>query len=163
MTAAALEFHVADAIAERLSALDGDDGAPLFAAVLSALESAALTSWPKAPAALVLPISDEADESTTRRVEWEPVQHSVRIGVAVIVRAPNDRTGATGRERLSPVLAAARLTLAGWRPPGQREVLSFLRGRLVAAEDARVQWLDEYQIRRVASAGVIETDQGGQT
>lgn len=63
-----------------------------------------------------------------------------------------------GKDRVSPVLAAARLALAGWQPPGQREVLSFRRGRLVAAVDGRVQWLDEYEIRRVASAGVIETD-----
>ena len=153
---AALEFHLADAIAARLAALADGDGAPVFADVLSALETAALTSWPKTPAALVLPISDEADESTTRRVEHAPVQHFVRIGVAVIVRAPNDRTGALGRERLSPVLAQARRALAGWQPPDQREVLSFRRGRLVAAEDGRVQWTDEFEIRRVARAGVVE-------
>ena len=156
MTLEALEMHVADAMAARLAALEGDDGAPVFAAVLSALETAALTSWPKAPAALVLPISDEADESTTRRVEQAPVQHFVRISVATIVPAPNDRSGARGQQRMSRVLAQARQALAGWTPPRQREVLSFRRGRLVSVEDGRVQWADEYEIRRVARAGVIE-------
>ena len=158
MTLAALEMHLADVMAARLAALAGEDGAPLFAAVLSALDTAALTAWPKTPAALVLPVSDEADESTTRRVENAPVQHVVRIGVSVMVAAPNDRTGARGRERLSALLAEARLALAGWAPPGQREVLSFRRGRLVSLEDARLQWLDEYEVRRVARAGVVETE-----
>ena len=157
MTRAALEMHLADAIAARLAALADEEGALLFAAVLSALDAAALTAWPKTPAALVLPVSDEAEESTTRRVENAPVQHVVRIGVSVMVAAPNDRSGARGRERLSALLAHARLALAGWAPPGQREVLSFRRGRLVSLEDARLQWLDEYEIRRVARAGVVET------
>ena len=153
---AALEIHVADAMAARLASLEGEGGAPLFAAVLSALDAAALTAWPKTPAALVLPVSDEAEESTTRRVENAPVQHVVRIGVSLMLAAPNDRSGARGRERLSPLLARARRGLAGWTPPGQREVLSFRRGRLVSLEDARLQWLDEYEIRRVARAGVVE-------
>jgi len=157
MSLAALEMHVADAMAARLAALAGDGGAPLFAAVLGALDTAALTAWPKSPAALVLPISDEADESTTRRVERAPVKHVVRIGVSVMVAAPNDRSGARGRARLSALLAHARQALAGWAPPGQREVLSFRRGRLVSLEDGRMQWLDEYEIRRVARAGVVET------
>ncbi len=118
----------------------------------------ALTAWPKTPAALVLPVSDEAEESTTRRVEQAPVQHVVRVGVSVMVSAPNDRTGARGRWRLSALLAQARQALAGWTPPGQREVLSFRRGRLVSLEDGRLQWLDEYEIRRVARAGVVETE-----
>ena len=118
----------------------------------------ALTAWPKTPAALVLPVSDEAEESTTRRVENAPVQHVVRVGVSVMVAAPNDRTGARGRGRLSALLAQARQALAGWAPPGQREVLSFRRGRLVSLEDGRLQWLDEYEIRRIARAGVVETE-----
>lgn len=158
MTLAALEMHLADAMAERLAALTADDGAPVFAAVLSALDTAALTSWPKTPAALVLPVSDEAAESTTRRVENAPVQHVVRVGVSVMVAAPNDRTGAGGRERLSVLLARARRALAGWAPPRQREVLSFRRGRLVSLEDGRLQWLDEYEIRRIARAGVVEVN-----
>ena len=136
----------------------GRTATPVFAAVLSALDTAALTAWPKTPAALVLPISDEAEESTTRRVENAPVQHVVRVGVSVMVAAPNDRGGARGRERLSALLARARQALAGWTPPGQREVLSFRRGRLVSLEDGRMQWLDEYEIRRVARAGVVETE-----
>ena len=158
MTLVALEMHVADAMAERLAALTADGGDPVFAAVLSALDTTALTAWPKTPAALVLPISDEAEESTTRRVENAPVQHLVRVGVSVMVAAPNDRSGARGRERLSALLARARQALAGWTPPGQREVLSFRRGRLVSLEDGRMQWLDEYEIRRVARAGVVETE-----
>ena len=158
MTLAALEMHLADAIAARLAVLAADDGAPVFAAVLSALDTAALTAWPRTPAALVLPISDEADESTTRRVESPPVQHVVRVGVSVMVAAPNDRGGALGRERLSALLAHARQALAGWAPPGQREVLSFRRGRLVSLEDGRLQWLDEYEIRRVARAGVVDVE-----
>ena len=161
MTAAALEFHVAEAMAARLAALEGDGGAPLFADVLTAMDASALTGWPKTPAALVLPVSDEADEDTTRRVAQAPVQHFVRIGVAIIVRAPNDRTGKLGVDRTSPVLAQARRALAGWRLPEQREVLSFRRGRLVSAADGRVQWIDEYELRRVARAGVIDTDEGG--
>ena len=158
MTLAALEMHLADDMAERLAALSGDGGAPVFAAVLSALDTAALTAWPKTPAALVLPVSDEADESTTRRVENAPVQHVVRIGVSIMVAAPNDRGGTRGRGRLSALLAQARQALAGWTPPGQREVLSFRRGQLVSLEDGRLQWLDEYEIRRIARAGVIEAE-----
>ena len=158
MTLAALEMHVADAMAERLAALKAEGGAPLFAAVLSALDTAALSAWPKSPAALVLPVSDEAEESTTRRVENAPVQHVVRVGVSVMVAAPNDRSGARGRGRLSTLLAQARQALAGWTPPGQREVLSFRRGQLVSLEDGRLQWLDEYEIGRIARAGVIEAE-----
>ena len=153
---ATLEIYLAAAMAERLAALAGEGGKPLFAALLDALEADALTSWPKTPAAIVFPISEEADESTTRRVEQAPVQHTVRIGVSVIARAANDRSGKIGSERLSPLLAQARQALAGWAPPGQREVLSYRRGRLVATEDGRVQWVDEYEIGRVARAGVIE-------
>lgn len=105
MTLAALEMHLADAMAERLTTLEADDGTPAFAAVLSALDTAALKAWPKTPAALVLPISDEAESSTTRRVESAPVQHVVRVGVSLMVAAPNDRGGARGRERLSALLA----------------------------------------------------------
>ena len=158
MTLAALEMHIADAVAAQLEAVEGEGGEPVFAAVLSALDAAVLTAWPKTPAALVLPISDDADESATRRVENAPVQHFVRIGVSVIVAAPNDRTGARGRDRLSAALAPARRALSGWSPPQQREVLSFRRGRLVSLDGGRVNWLDEYEIRRVARAGVIETE-----
>ena len=158
MTLAALEMHLADAMADRLADLTAEGGAPLFAAVLSALDAAALTAWPRTPAALVLPISDEADESTTRRVENAPVQHVVRVGVSVMVAAPNDRGGTRGRERLSALIAQARQALAGWAPTGQREVLSFRRGRLVSLEDGRLQWLDEYEIRRVARAGVVDVE-----
>ena len=158
MTLAALEMHLADAMAAQLAALETDDDAPAFSAVLSALDTAALTAWPKTPAALVLPISDEAEGSTTRRVEGAPVQHVVRVGVSIMVAAPNDRGGARGRERLSALLARARQALSGWAPPGQREVLSFRRGRLVSLEDGRLQWLDEYEIRRVARAGVVEAE-----
>ena len=87
------------------------------------------------------------------------MQHVVRVGVSLMVAAPNDRGGARGRERLSALLTRARQALAGWAPPEQREVLSFRRGRLVSLEDGRLQWLDEYEIRRVARAGVIEAAQ----
>ena len=83
--------------------------------LLSALDTAALTAWPKTPAALVLPVSDEADESTTRRVENPPVQHVVRIGVSIMVAAPNDRGDTRGRGRLSALLAQVRQALAGCR------------------------------------------------
>ena len=65
------------------------------------------------------------------------------------------RVGGSG---LSALLARARQALAGWAPTGQREVLSFRRGRLVSLEDGRLQWLDEYEIRRVARAGVVDAE-----
>ena len=117
MTLLALEMHLADAMAERLAALTADGGDPVFAAVLSALDTAALTAWPKTPAALVLPISDEAEESTTRRVENAPVQHLVRVGVSVMVAAPNDRGGARGSG--SPPCSPA---------PGKRSPVGHRRG-----------------------------------
>ena len=49
MTLAALEMHLADAMAERLTALMAEDGEAVFAAVLSALDTAALTAWPNDP------------------------------------------------------------------------------------------------------------------
>ena len=157
MSAAALEMHIAEAMAARLAALVGERGAAVFASALYGLDPGALESWPKTPAALVLPISIEAEESTTRKVPQPPVQHFIRIGVAYLVRAPNDRKGALASERLSPVAGAARGALAGWKPPGQREVLSFRAGRLVDISSGRVQWTDEFEIRRVASAGALET------
>ena len=162
MTLAALEIHLADAMAERLAALKADDGAPVFAAVLSALDTAALTSWPKTPAALVLPISDEAEGSTTRRVEGTPVQHVVRVGVSLMVAAPNDPTTAAVRAGGGASLCPACSPAPGRRSPAGRRLSSarwfcrFRRGRLVSLEDGRLQWLDEYEIRRVARAGVIE-------
>lgn len=134
----------------------GGGEAPVFASALYGLDPVALESWPKTPAVAVLPISDEAEESVTRKVERPPVQHFVRLGVAYLVRAPNDRKGAIASGRLAALAAAARWALAGWKPPLQREVLSFRAGRLIDISDGRVQWTDEFEIRRVASAGVIE-------
>ena len=59
--------------------------------------------------------------------------------------------------RLARLLGATRALLAGWTPavevdgedvPVSRETLQFRRGRLVGIDGGRVEWSDEYTLRR---------------
>lgn len=121
---------------------------PPFGEVLGALEAAALKTWPKVPAAIVTPLTEDAPEGVAPSVGAVQLVEST-IAVTVIVAAPNDRTGATRRDELSALVGGARAMVAGWKPAGARETLQFRRGRLVGLDGGRVEWRDEFSLRHV--------------
>lgn len=135
----AAELSAVAAVAARL----GEAG--VYEEVLGVLDAAGGVS-PRTPAAFVLPLAEDAAESVAPAVR--AVQYTTAtIGVQSVISAPNDRTGARARDELSALLAASRAALAGWKPPGGREVLRFYRGRLLGIDGGRVFWLDEYRLR----------------
>ena len=136
----AIEFIAIEAITARLEA------AGLYKEVLGALDAAALSAAPRTPAAFVLPLAEDAAESVAPAVEATQFV-TATIGVQTLLSAPNDRGGARARGELSALLAASRELLAGWRPPGAREVLAFHRGRLIGIDGGYVEWRDEYRLR----------------
>ena len=140
MTARAIEFRAVDAIIARL------EETGIYREVLGALDVAALSSWPRTPAAFVLPVAEDATDSVAPAIQ--ATQHTTAtIGVQTLLSAPNDRTGGRTRDELSEVLAASRAALAGWTPEGAREVLQFRRGFLIGIDGGRVEWRDEYHLR----------------
>ena len=149
MTAQALEFVAVSAIIERLEA------AGIYREVLGVLDVAALSDWPRTPAAFVLPLAEDAADSVAPAIRATQ-QTTDTIGVETLVAAPNDRTGGRVRDRLSEILGASRAALAGWKPEGAREVLQFHRGFLIGIDGGRVAWRDEYRLKRwVESAGIV--------
>lgn len=119
--------------------------AGIYEEVLGVLDAAGGVS-PRTPAAFVLPLAEDAAESVAPAVRATQYT-TATIGVETVVSAPNDRTGARARDELSALLAASRAAIAGWKPPGAREVLRFHRGRLLGIDGGRVFWRDEYRLR----------------
>ena len=147
MTAQAIEFRAVAAIVERL------ERSGIYQEVLGALDVAALSSWPRTPAAFVLPLAEDAADSVAPAIQATQ-QTTATIGVQTLLSAPNDRTGGRARDELSEVLAASRAALVGWTPEGAREVLQFRRGFLIGIDGGRLEWRDEYRLRWWISAGV---------
>ena len=115
MTARAIEFRAVDAIIARL------EETGIYREVLGALDVAALSSWPRTPAAFVLPVAEDATDSVAPAIQ--ATQHTTAtIGVQTLLSAPNDRTG--GRTRDEPFRGPGRLARgarrldAGGRPRG---------------------------------------------
>ncbi len=153
MTAPAIEFRAVAAIVGRLEATG------IYREVLGALDVAALSSWPRTPAAFVLPLAEDAADSVAPAIQ--ATQHTTAtIGVQTLMSAPNDRSGTRARDELAEVLAASRAALAGWTPEGAREVLQFRRGFLIGIDGGRVEWRDEYRLRWWVSAAGAAGDPG---
>ena len=118
-----------------------------------------------APCFAVLPVADTAEPNLAPDPDG-PVFQRVEAVVSVVagVAAPNDLGGlkGTGRDGLSPLVAASRAMLMGWAPggrfpshvesgasPAERWTsLVFRRGRLLAIEQGRAWWQDEYSTTR---------------
>lgn len=161
----AAEFEVVDLLIQRLTdgqAADAERNRPElrtpYGQVLGALEVLELESkvrQPKSPAAVVLPISEEAAESVAPRSNTPPQFTRMVIAVETLLKAPNDPTGDSRRGELMRVLGQSRALCAGWQPirvngerlPGIRESLQLQRGRLVDLTGAWLAWRDEYVLR----------------
>ena len=141
--------------AARRAAYDAAD--PVFGKVLGVVDIDALEAEYPTPAALVAPLPDDAGFPVAPEIERSPQRYRLELGVVLEVSAPNDRTGARSRERLSGVLVASRTALAGWKPPGMREALAWRRGALAEIDGAGIAWMDRYEVEHWASAGTIDT------
>lgn len=119
----------------------------------------------QAPCVAVVPVADAAEANEAPDPDG-PVFQRVTATVAVIcgVKAPNDLGGSkgAGRDGLTPLVAASRLALMGWAPggrfpqhveagaspAGRWTALTLQRGRLLAIEQGRAWWQDEYATAR---------------
>jgi len=153
MSAQAIEFQAVAAIIARLEATG------IYREVLGALDAAALSSWPRTPAAFVLPLAEDAADSVAPAVR--ATQHTTAtIGVQTLLSTPNDPAGGRARDALAEVLAASRAAISGWAPEGASEVLQFRRGFLIGIDGGRVEWRDEYRLRWWLSAAGAAGDPG---
>ena len=129
------------------------------------LDFAAARTKLQAPCFAVLPVADTGEPNDAPDPDG-PVFQRVESTVTVVtgVNAPNDLGGlkGTGRDGLSPLVAASRAMLMGWAPggrfpqhveagaspPERWTSLLFRRGRLLAIEQGRAWWQDEYSTYR---------------
>ena len=129
------------------------------------LDFAAARAKLHTPCFAVMPVTDTAESNEAPDPDG-PVFQRVTSTVTVVVgvSAPNDLGGlkGTGRDGLSPLVAASREMLMGWAPGGRfpRYVeagaspaerwtsLVLARGRLLAIEQGRAWWQDEYATSR---------------
>ena len=136
---AATELSAIERIAELLIEAD------IFSEVVGALELSRQRAL-RLPAAAVVPLAEDADENRTPKA-GALQRVTFLIGVVTILAAPNDPDGTRAKDELSGLLAASRERLIGWQPHAKIERLAFHRGRLLAIEDGRVIWQDEYKTR----------------
>ena len=143
---------------ESLSSLDG-------CRYYGVLDFAAARSKLQTPCVAVLPVADAAEPSDAPDPDGPVFQRvAATVSVVVGVSAPNDLGGVvgTGRDGLSPLVAVVRQVLMGWAPGGRFPqhvevgaspaarwtALQLARGRLLAVEQGRAWWQDEYLTRR---------------
>lgn len=129
------------------------------------LDFAAARAKLQTPCVAVLPVTDAAEPNEAPDPDGVVVQRvTPTVTVVIGVSAPNDLGGIKGKARdgLTPLVEASRLALIGWAPgglfprvvePGQRlderwTSLVFRRGRLLAIEQGRAWWQDEYSTSR---------------
>lgn len=105
---------------------------------------------PRLPAALVFLSADDATESVAPTAgAFQRV--TATLAVVHVIDAANtkgNRGGATV-DPLADLVGRTRAVLNGWRPPDRpvvRDTLALRRGRLIAIEDGRALWQDEYSI-----------------
>lgn len=176
MTTPATEFEVVDLLIERLkTGQPGPDElhsvrakiASPYVAVYGALDVAGIRpDLLKSPAAIVLPLTEDAAESDAAQTAPSPQYTRMIIAVETMVKAPNDPSGrAETREVLKNTIGAARNLIVGWRPmrpvlnaagvptgeeeriPGVNQALQLERGRLTDISGPWVSWRDDYLLR----------------
>ena len=129
------------------------------------LDFAAARSKLQTPCVAVLPVTDAAESNEAPDPDGPVFQRvTATVSVVVGVSAPNDMGGikGTAHDALTPLVAASRLALIGWAPggrfpqlvepgaapPERWTSLVFRRGRLLAIEQGRAWWQDEYSTYR---------------
>ena len=110
------------------------DGVPGLISVIGAVEAADLVKSgqrpQRLPAAIVLPIGDEADDGALLgETAWDQ-DLTQRIGVVVIHRDAGDATGHAARRKAVPVVKQVVDTLVGWEADHGFGPLHYQRARL---------------------------------
>ncbi len=125
--------------------------------VYGALDFAGARETLRAPCVAALLLGEDAAENRAPGAGLSAQRLTATLGVVACVPARNDPGGrkAASRDRgadeLATLVEATRRRLLGWTPRPQWEPLALRRGRLLALEDGRAWWQDEYE-----TAGWIE-------
>jgi hypothetical protein len=115
----------------------------------SAAEYAALEAPPAAarcPAAYVIELADNAGENGLAAGAVRQ-RLTERLAVVLIVASLRDARGAAAAAELRRVRHAVRGALVGWAPDEDHDALTFLSGRLIAAERGYLVWQEEFTTR----------------
>lgn len=158
------------------------EGAGLRQRTYGVLDYAAGESGLKAPYAAVLPLAEDAGENLAPGADPEdggdygptPATQLVETTVAVVCCAPARRKPTlrqldgdaaprreSGADRtLEEMIGAVRTALLGWSPGAGWWPLELRRGRLIAVEDGRAHWQDEFRSRYLLSGGGVEPAAG---
>lgn len=116
------------------------------AAAYAALEAPPARA--QCPAAYVIELADEAGPNglATGGVRQALTE---RIGVVLILDASRDARGAAGAAALRPLRQAVRAALVGFAPDEDHDALTFVAGRLIAAEGGYLAWEETFSARSV--------------
>lgn len=134
-----------DAIRDHIAAIEP----PPFRSVGAAADYASLDAPPpvaRLPAAYVIELADSADPNglATGGIRQRVTRG---FGVVLIVSALRDPKGGPAASTLAPLRQALRQALVGFSPDEAHEPVTYVRGRLLAAERGFLAWQDEFSTR----------------
>lgn len=113
--------------------------------VYGALDLAQARPAIRAPGVVALPLADDAAASLASAPSPSVQRVQSTIAVVSVVPAPNDPGGSKGAgDALGRLYEAAREVLRGFVPIDRWDGLALRRGRLLALENGRAWWQDEF-------------------
>ncbi|MCK5295971.1 MAG: hypothetical protein KAJ75_03690 [Alphaproteobacteria bacterium] len=115
-----------------------------------ALEFAGIQSQPPAPAAFVIPASENAGEN--RRTNGVSQKVATLFSVVLILKTTNDKSGLSAESSLEEIRGKIREQLLGWQPTNEHTDIEFVRGELVDIQAGRVFWRDEFKTEYLLTA-----------
>lgn len=96
------------------------------------------------PALAAVPLGEDTDADLAPEATDSVQRVFTTIGVVVAVPARNDPLGSKARDPLDDLVTAMRRLLIGWVPARRWDPLALRRSRLLALEEGRAWWQDEY-------------------
>ena len=96
------------------------------------------------PALAAVPLGEDTDADLAPEATDSVQRVFTTIGVVAAVPARNDPLGSKARDPLDDLVMEVRRLLVGWVPARKWDPLALRRSRLLALEDGRAWWQDEY-------------------
>lgn len=96
------------------------------------------------PALAAIPLGEDTDADLAPEGTDTVQRVFTTIGVVAAVPARNDPHGGKAQDPLDDLVMAVRRLLVGWVPARRWDPLALRRSRLLALEEGRAWWQDDY-------------------
>ena len=142
-----LADNVRKRLEERLPALrDGDEDLGIAGTARLKIFGALDLAQPamQVPALVAIGLGEDTDPDLAPEGSTTVQRVLSTVGVIAAVPARNDPTGRKANDPLDALVVASRAVLVGWVPARRWAPLGLRRSRLLALEEGRAWWQDEY-------------------